>query len=106
MKSFAVVFVISAMLVVVGLAAANRSRSALPGDVAAAPRSDAEGERYAMSVGRPVELTQGEAQDLRTIAPGIDPAMVPPQKVGKIRAILYGPGNTANKRSRIESLLN
>lgn len=108
MKSLAAIAVLAAIGGIVGLAATGRART--PGDdpsaTATTPAPEAEGERYAMSVGRPVELTQGERQQLRTLVPGLDPASVPPGSVGKIRGILYGQGNDAEKRSRIESLLN
>ncbi|WP_353474426.1 hypothetical protein PVT71_20985 [Salipiger sp. H15] len=105
MKSLAVVAVLAAMLVVVGLAATGRARTPKPDQTTATPAPETEGETYAMSIGRPVELTQGERQQFRTLVPGIDPATVPPEMVGKVRAILYGKGNDAEKRSRIESLL-
>lgn len=111
MKSYAVVFVIGALLVVVGLAMVNRSRTPMDGDQAAAPgaqteEAQAEDERYAMSIGRPVELTQGELQQVRTLAPGIDTSRIRPEQVGKIRAILHSQGNDATKRGRIERLVN
>lgn len=79
-----------------------------PGDAAPAAQEAAEASDplLAMSIGKPVTLTQGEQQTLRTLVPGLDPALVPPAKVGKLRAILYGQGNDAEKRGRIERLLN
>ncbi|MCA0940032.1 hypothetical protein LCM08_12850 [Salipiger pacificus] len=108
MKSYAVVFVIGALLVVAGLAMVNRSRTPGTDDRAAAPsaQTETDSERYAMSLGRPVELTQGEMQQVRTLAPSIDTSRIRPEEVGKIRAILHSQGNDANKRGRLERLLN
>ncbi|AWI85001.1 hypothetical protein CEW88_14605 [Alloyangia pacifica] len=106
MKSYAVVFVIGALLVVAGLAMVNRSRTPGGDDRAATSATQPETERYAMSVGRPVELTQGEVQQVTTLAPSVDPSRIRPEEVGKIRAILHSQGNDANKRGRLERLLN
>lgn len=106
MKSLAVVFALGALVVVVGAAATSRARTPTNTDRASTPDTQPEGERYAMSLGRPVELTQGEKQQLRMLVPGIDADMIPPERTGKIRAVLYGRESDANKRSRIKSLLN
>lgn len=105
MKSLAIVAVIAAMGAVIGVAAASRARTSQPDQSSATATPGIPDERYAMGLGRPVELTEGERQQLKMLVPGIEPEMIPAERTGKIRSVLYGNESDSKKRSLIKSLL-
>lgn len=104
MKTF--ILLLAAAVTVAGVAHAARNHGSQDTPQSGADVAGPEpGERLAMSIGRPNALTPGEQQQVVFLLPGTDPASIPPEKWGRVRAILYGDFGDADKKTRLRNLL-
>ncbi|WP_417743353.1 hypothetical protein [Salipiger sp.] len=99
------IFLLAAAVTVAGAAQAARNHGRIDQTPVAERASGTSGERLAMSMGRPNALTTGEQQEVVFLLPGTDPTTIPPEKWGRVRAIIHGDYSDAQKKTDLRLLL-
>ena len=103
MKLF--IILLAAAVTVAGVAQAARNHGRIDEPAAGDRTTIKAGDRLAMSMGRPNELTTGEQQQVVFLLPGPDPASIPPEKWGRVRAIIHGDYSDSQKKTELRGLL-